>query len=196
MSTESRDNTRSIIASVVVGLGIGTVFAAGQHIPLLSLADLGFHELGHLLGSGLGTVPQFLAGSVTQISVPLGLGAYFWMNQRDEIASGLMLGWAATATHSVSVYIADAPFQDLPLIGVQHDWALLLGRWGIVDLSDEIASLAWLSGLAIGLTGLGIVLAPVWRSIVDARHEAAIRARFAGAAIREPRSAGPVAKEA
>jgi len=196
MTTEFRANALSIIVSLIVALGIGAAFAAGRSIPLLSLVDLGFHELGHLLGSGFGVVPQFLAGSVAQISVPLGLGAYFWLSQRDEIASGLMLGWAATAAQNVSIYIADAPFQDLPLIGGQHDWAFLLGRWGLVDLSDGIASLVWFTGLSIGLAGLGVVLAPVWRSIVDARYEADIRARFTGATVREARSPGPVAKEA
>jgi hypothetical protein len=36
------------------------------------------------------------------------------------------LTWAATAARDVSVYIRDAPYQQLDLIGGEHDWAFLL----------------------------------------------------------------------
>ena len=196
MATEIRAHRRSIIASLLIVVALGIAFIAGRRLPVLGLVDLGFHELGHLVAGPLGLVPQFLAGSTTQVMVPLGLGAYFWLSQRDEVASGLMLGWAATAAQDASVYIADAPYQRLQLIGGHHDWAFLLGRWGTVNLADEISSLVWFAGLAIGLTGLGIVLAPIWRSVLDSRREESIRARFAGATVREPRPPAPTAHDA
>lgn len=194
---EVRSHTRAIIASVVILAGLGIAFAAGRRIPILGLVDLGFHELGHLLARPLGIVPHFLAGSTTQVLVPLGLGAYFWLSQRDEIASGLMLGWAATAAQDASVYIADAPFQRLQLIGGHHDWAFLLGRWNIMPLADELAGLVWFTGLVIGLAGLGMVLAPVVRAVQEAREDESIALRFASAPVREarpPAAMGPTAE--
>lgn len=187
MATELRDHRRSIIASLFVVAALTIAFAFGHRLPIFGLVDLGFHELGHMLATPLGQTVHFLAGSTTQVLVPLGLGAYFWLSQRDEVASGLMLGWAATSMQDASVYIADAPFQRLPLIGGHHDWAFLLGRWDMIEMADELAAFVWFSGLLVGLTGLGIVLAPVFRSIAESREEARIRARFAGARVRETR---------
>ena len=170
---------------IVVGLAIA--FIGGTRLPVFGLVDLGFHELGHMLARPLGIVPHFLAGSTTQVLVPLGLGAYFWLSQRDEVASGLMLGWAATSAQDASVYIADAPYERLQLIGGHHDWAWLLGRWNLLDMADELAGLVWFTGLVIGLTGLAITLAPVWRSILEARDDASVRERFSGAPVREAR---------
>jgi hypothetical protein len=50
------------------------------------------------------------------------------------------------------VYVADAPFQRLELIGGEHDWAFVLGRLEALDTSNELAAtvlvLAWLLVLA------------------------------------------------
>jgi hypothetical protein len=86
------------------------------------------------------------------------------------------------------VYIADAPHERLQLIGGHHDWAFLLGRWDIMPLADELAGLVWFTGLVIGLVGLGIVLAPVLRSVLDAREDASIAMRFSAAPVREVRA--------
>jgi hypothetical protein len=187
MATELRDHRRSIIASLFVVAALVIAFGLGRRLPIFGLVDLGFHELGHMLAAPLGQIIHFLAGSSTQVLVPMGLGAYFWLSQRDEVASGLMLGWAATSMQDASVYIADAPFQRMPLIGGHHDWAFLLGRWNMIELADELAAFVWFTGLLVGLTGLGIVLAPVFRSITESREEARIRARFAGGRVREAR---------
>ncbi|MGH8978344.1 MAG: hypothetical protein ACRDV7_09750, partial [Acidimicrobiia bacterium] len=102
-------------------------------VPLLSLADLGFHELGHLV---MYVVPinQILTaamGSIMQISVPLGLAAYFGWYRRDAIALVACLAWASTNFQDVSVYMADAPYERLQLIGGEHDWAFVLGSDGL-----------------------------------------------------------------
>jgi hypothetical protein len=192
MAADVRSHTRSIIATVVIVAALAVAFVGGHRLPIMGLVDLGFHELGHLLARPLGIVPHFLAGSTTQVLVPLGLGAYFWLSQRDEVASGLMLAWAASAAQDASVYIADAPYERLQLIGGHHDWAYLLGRWNMMRLADELAGLVWFSGLVIGLVGLGVVLAPVVRSVREAREDASIAMRFATAPIREAREALPI----
>ncbi len=136
-------------------------FGAGRRVPLLGYADLGFHELGHLVTALLGTTISFLMGSGTQVLVPLGLAAYFWLKRRDLLATGLMLVWGATSLQDASVYIADAPYQRLPLIGGHHDWAYLLGHWGVVHRAEDIAGFVWFVGLAVGVGGLiGIAWRP------------------------------------
>jgi len=143
-------------------------FYRGIRVPLLSMADLGFHELGHLLCYMLPVNDTITAaaGSAVQIGVPLGLALYFFFFPRgqDLLAGAIMLAWASTNMQDASVYIADAPTQALPLLGGEnsvHDWAFLLGpeqfnmlnragnladalrRFGIVTLS--IASTICLS---------------------------------------------------
>ena len=101
-------------------------FVQGRSIPLLSLVDLGFHELGHLLTYPFSDRITAVMGSVTQVGVPAGLAVYFAWIRNDRIATSVCLTWAATAARDVSVYIRDAPHQQLELIGGEHDWAFLL----------------------------------------------------------------------
>lgn len=102
-------------------------FVQQRKVPLLGGVDLGFHELGHMLTYIFPDIISALMGSVFQVAIPLGLAAYFGLRRRDLLAAGLCLAWAGTSAVDVSVYIADAPFQRLPLIGGSHDWAYLLG---------------------------------------------------------------------
>ncbi len=102
-------------------------FVRGTRVPLLGLVDLGFHELGHLLTYPLPDVITAAMGSITQVLVPVGLALYFLIVRRDLLGGGVCLAWAATSAQDASVYIADAPFQRLQLIGGEHDWAFVLG---------------------------------------------------------------------
>jgi hypothetical protein len=65
------------------------------------------------------------------------------------MAAGLCLAWAGSSAQQVAVYAADAPYQRLPLIGGEHDWAFILGRLGILDRAE---------GVATAVRGLGLVL--------------------------------------
>jgi hypothetical protein len=116
-------------------------FVQQRRVPLLGGVDLGFHELGHMLTYVFPDVISALMGSVFQVAVPLGLAAYFGLRRRDFLAAGLCLAWAGTSAVDVSVYVADAPFQRLPLIGGSHDWAYLLGP-AAFDNMDGAASIA------------------------------------------------------
>jgi hypothetical protein len=129
-------------------------FVHHHRVPLLGNADLGFHELGHLV---MYVVPisQFLTaimGSVFQVAVPAGLAAYFAIARRDAMAATVCGAWSAANLHDVSVYIADAPYERLPLIGGQHDWAYLLGP-------EQLDHLAAAHDVAAVVNGIGAVLA-------------------------------------
>ena len=86
-----------------------------------------------------------------------------------------------------SVYIADAPYRSLQLIGGTHDWWWLLSRWRHLEWANEIAGGVWLTGLLLGLIGLGVIVIPLARETWNwlGRGPAI---RVAGPAqIREPR---------
>ncbi len=121
-------------------------FVQQRRVPLLGGVDLGFHELGHMLTY------------VFQVAIPAGLAAYFGLRRRDLLAAGLCLAWAGTSAVDVSVYIADAPFQRLPLIGGSHDWAYLLGpaAFGNMGGAAAIAGAVKAAGAALVLAGMGL----------------------------------------
>ena len=133
-------------------------FVLGRRVPLLSMFDLGIHELGHLITRPFGMVVSFVMGSGLQILVPFGLAGYFWFWQRDRVSTGLLMCWGATAMQDVSVYIADAPYRSLQLIGGTHDWWWLLSRRAHLDWADELSRGVWVTGLLLGLAGLGIIV--------------------------------------
>jgi hypothetical protein len=126
-------------------------FVRGRNVPLLGLVDLGFHELGHMLTMWAPRLLYFAMGSINQVAVPLGLAAYFLWLRRDGVGSGLCLAWAGTSAQNVSVYIADAPYQRLPLIGGMHDWAYILGP-------EQLNKMSWAAPLGAGVRVFGALL--------------------------------------
>ncbi len=133
-------------------------FVRGTKIPVLWLVDLGFHELGHMLSEPLPEGLTAAMGSVTQICVPLGLALLFLLHRRDPLAAGVCLAWAATSAVDVSLYIADAPYERLQLIGGEHDWASLLGPEHLDALAAAHTIAAAVRGLAVILLIAGIAL--------------------------------------
>jgi hypothetical protein len=127
-------------------------FVRGTRVPLLGLVDLGFHELGHLLTYPLPDVVTASMGSVTQVAVPIGLAAYFFVARRDRLGGSLCLGWAGTSAADASVYIADAPTEELVLLGEgEHDWAFVLGP-------EHLDSLHLAAGIATAVKVFGFLL--------------------------------------
>jgi hypothetical protein len=177
-----------VTAAVLCVAALVWSFGLGERVPLLAAVDLGFHELGHLvLGWAPGLVPP-LAGSLFQVGVPLGLAAYFAFGRREEYAAALMLGWAGTSARDVSVYIADAPFESLPLIGGMHDWAWILGSTQRMGWAGPLAHTVRVSGLLLVCTGLCVALWPFVAAEIQRRQAAADRARLATLPRRDPRN--------
>jgi len=141
----------------------------GDRVPLLGLVDLGFHELGHLLTYPFPDLFTAIMGSGTQLLVPLGLAAYFLWLRKDRVAAGLCTAWAGTSAYDVSVYVADAPYEKLQLLGegAEHDWAFVFDRLNAMETADEVAlvlrALAW--GLVLG----GMALC-AWRLVAPERR--------------------------
>lgn len=184
---EWRAYWKPLVATAAGVALLWVAFALDRRVPLLSMFDLGIHELGHLIFRPFGIVTHFIMGSGLQVLVPFGLAGYFWFWQRDRLSSGLLMCWGATSMQDVSVYIADAPYRSIQLIGGTHDWWWLLGRWRHLEWANEIARGVWLTGLVLGFTGLAIIVVPVAREVWDALGRGPA-IRVAGPApIREPR---------
>ncbi len=148
-------------------------FVRETRVPLLGYVDLGFHELGHLVGYIFPVSERLTAalGSITQIAVPVGLAVYFLWWRKDRVAGGLMLAWTGTSAWDASVYIADAPYERLQLIGGDHDWAFLLGptEFNNYAIADDLAAFVEFAGGLSLLAGLLICLAVPARSWLDRR---------------------------
>lgn len=134
-------------------------FVRGTRVPLLGWLDLAVHEFGHVWTMWLPRVINLAMGGGTQVMLPLGIAAGLWWKSRDPLGAALALGWAGTSAQDASVYIADAPFQRLQLIGGVHDWATLLGPSHLDALwaADDLGRLVWFTGLLLWLTGLGVL---------------------------------------
>ena len=112
-------------------------FAGGGRVPLLGWIDLAIHESGHVATYVLPDLITAMAGSVAQVAVPLAIASH--------------LTWAGTSARDASVYIAEAPYERLGLIGGIHDWAFALGPEGFDALGRAGA-------VASGVHGAGLVM--------------------------------------
>lgn len=119
---------------------------------VLHLANLPFHEYGHVAFSPFGEYMMFLGGSLFQILLPLFPLAWFMVWQRDNFAASMMLWWCGQNFIDVAPYIADAPLRALPLVGGdedRHDWWNLLTMSGTLDRADVYANLCFTIGAAV-----------------------------------------------
>jgi hypothetical protein len=160
---------RRELLAVAACAALGWLGMRGGRVPLLSAADLGFHELGHLLCYLLPVVGPLVtaaAGSALQVAVPLGLATYFLVVRRDNAAAAVCAAWAATDAADVARYIADAPYERLPLIGGDHDWAFFFSADGI-DAMDRAAGFAHAVATIGWLLFLGSLLIALWPVLRD-----------------------------
>lgn len=139
-------------------------FLRGVRVPLLGWIDLAIHEFGHLAFLWAPEDLMLLMGNGTQALVPLLLAGVFLFRERDLLGGGVCIGWAATSLQDASVYIADAPWRMLPLLGPEssHDWWQLLGKHGLLKQADAIAHAVWLTGLALFVVAAVAVLVGPW----------------------------------
>jgi hypothetical protein len=135
---------------------LGAAALYGGHLALMSVPDwemsqtfmhlvlLPFHEFGHVLFMPFGEFMTLLGGTLFQVMMPLGLGAYFIVRNRDPFAGSLMLWWAAAGVMDTAPYIYDAwKPQHVLLTGRTgdtgaHDFIDVLGDLGLLHRAQPI----------------------------------------------------------
>jgi hypothetical protein len=130
---------------------------------ILSMANLVFHEAGHIILIPLGSFMSTLGGSLFQVLIPLVCLAAFLKN-RDAFAAAVMLWWTGQNLIDVAPYVADARAQRMVLLGGvtgrdvpgYHDWNNLLTRLGMLEFDEALAGFADTTG------SLLIVLSLAW----------------------------------
>jgi hypothetical protein len=139
----------------------------------LQMVELGLHESGHWALIWAPRILYFLGGTIAQIGVPLAVGAYLALRMRDPLGGAAGLAWAGLSCHGAAVYIADAPYERLQLVGGDtHDWAWLLGpeAFGAIDAAGPLsqtvrtagilmvaAAVAWCAVMPVVISRRGVV---------------------------------------
>jgi hypothetical protein len=125
-------------------------------VPILDSANLVFHEAGHPLFGLLGDTAALYGGTLMQLLVPLLVLGSAWL-RREAGGVAAAGAWLAESLLNVARYVADARAQALPLVGGgEHDWANILGRWGLLGWDRRLA------GLLTSLACLGWLAAWAW----------------------------------
>jgi hypothetical protein len=123
----------------------------------VDLANLAFHEAGHVFLSPFGTTVSFLGGTIFQLVVPLGLGVYFVLRRASPFAAACCTWWLGESLTNVAVYMADARELQLDLVGGgEHDWNELFYRFGMLS-EDSVAAVSTTTrgvGILVLLLGL------------------------------------------
>lgn len=115
---------------------------------ILAMANLVFHEAGHIILMPLGSFVSTLGGSLFQVLIPTVCLVAF-LRQRDAFAAAVMLWWAGQNLIELAPYINDATAQRLVLLGGvtgrdapgYHDWNSLLSRLGLLEWDGTLAHL-------------------------------------------------------
>ena len=90
-------------------------------------------------------------GTWMQLLVPLAVLGSAWL-RREAGGAAAAAFWLSQSVLNVARYVADAREQVLPLVGGgEHDWAAILGRWGLLAADRRLAGVLTFLGLAGGL---------------------------------------------
>ncbi len=140
---------------------------------------LPIHEAGHFFFGFAGRTVMLLAGSGFQILIP-----FVWCvvatGQRSQTAP-VALFWVGENCMDVSLYIRDAQYRALPLLGgssTGHDWYNLLRGWDALGSADTIADIVFYTGMAISLaaivTGVAMAVYMYARALRPARLQSSV----------------------
>lgn len=145
---------RGVVVAWLAWMLVASMRAARPHTIFAGI-DLGIHEAGHLVFSGLGRFLMVAGGTILQLLAPTATGIIFF-RRHDRFAACFAAAWLGVNLVEVSVYMADARAQVLPLVTVgggeaAHDWAYLFGRLGLLRHDTTIASFVkWVGFLLHG----------------------------------------------
>ena len=156
-----------VVACAFYGLFLLQAAHGSGPLLMMDLVLVPIHEGGHLLFRWFGEFLSVAGGTLLQLAVPLILATFF-LFQRQVQGTAFCLFFFFEQFLPISVYMADARAQELPLLtlgdsdDVTHDWNYLFGRFGILEHDTKIAHTV----RVIGWIGMVVTVAwMVWRSI-------------------------------
>jgi len=138
-------------------------------VPILDSANLAFHEGGHPIFGLLSSRLAVYGGTLMQLLVPAAC-AFEMQRQGKPAARAFCVIWFAESLLNVARYLADARAQELPLVGAldpadAHDWAIILGRFGLQAWDRALANVVRAAAVAT-------MAWAVWRSRAATRQQA------------------------
>lgn len=122
---------------------LGKLLLAPSLFTPLDFLNLGVHELGHVVAAPFGEWIGIAGGSAAQLLAPA-YGVWQFLRQRDFFAAAFGFAWLGESLGNLSVYIADARRQELPLANLFggdpiHDWNYLLAHANRLHLDQAYA---------------------------------------------------------
>jgi len=160
-----------IVASAFYGLFLWQAARGSGPFLMIDLVFIPVHEGGHLLFRFFGEFLSVAGGTILQLSVPLMLATFFFF-QRQVQGVAFCLFFFFEQFLPISVYMADARAQELPLLTVGdaddviHDWNYVFDRFGVLEHDTQIAHAVQI----IGWIGMILTTAwMIWRSVVSRR---------------------------
>jgi hypothetical protein len=134
---------------------------------VLDILNLYIHEAGHFLFQVFGRWVYFLGGSLMQVLLPLALLIVSWRQNITHI--GYAGFWLGENFINVSVYIKDAPYRHLRLIGqgLIHDWNWLLS--GNLGAAEPLGDIVFYAGVLLCSAS---IVTGVYFAILSFREEA------------------------
>jgi hypothetical protein len=154
-----RNYTRSF-ALIAVALYVLSATVKTTEWHFIDGVNLIFHEAGHTIAFFLPQTLSILAGSFLQVAVPLLCALYFFL-RKDIFSGSIILLWAGQSVVNVSVYVADALAQELPLLGgdaVIHDWNYLLSQYGMLSSASLFGQVLYGLGVLIIFVAIALGL--------------------------------------
>jgi hypothetical protein len=149
--------------------------ARGTGLPRwMDLVFIPIHEGGHLLFRFFGESLAVAGGTLLQLAVPLLLASYFILYRQVQ-GTAFCVFFFFEQFLPISVYMADARAQELPLLTVGdtdyviHDWNYLFDKFGALDHDTQIAQAVRFVGW-VGM--LGTVAWMAWRSLQSRKSPA------------------------
>ncbi|HPZ08136.1 MAG TPA: hypothetical protein PL110_08480 [Candidatus Eremiobacteraeota bacterium] len=129
---------------------------------LIDYVNLAFHEAGHFVLALQGSeFIHILGGTLGQLFVPCVFSIYFF-KKKDYRAFFFTIFWFFENFINISIYMADAPYQQLPLLGgdgVVHDWVYLCGELKCLRNIEAMAMMVRVTGtlgMIASIMGLGL----------------------------------------
>lgn len=123
---------------VVLLIYMTILLVSGTEFIFMDYVNFLFHEAGHVVFLVFGTTIGFLGGTILQLLIPIICGLVLIKQQEDWFGGGLCGWWFGENMVNIGLYMKDAPYRVMPLIGGEHDWVYLFSQWQLMPHAETI----------------------------------------------------------